>query len=194
MLILSIGLVIQISTISAQEGNLGFTNEQFSAEDQLRVAEPTYSFADDTGALMQAPGPSVWAVVRMIFMLALVAAAIYGIVFLLKKASKRTPGNDPFLKVLATTQLSVNRYAQIISVGSKAWLVGTSESGVNLISEIEDKEILDAMLLEDSRKQEQIPGRFSDFMSILRRLGMRETTQTPTADDIRKRRERLKEL
>jgi len=128
----------------------------------------------------------------MLLVLALVAAAIYGVVFLFRKVSKRTPSTDPFLKVLANTQLSVNRYAHIISVGSKAWLVGSSEGGVNLISEIEDKEIIDALLLEDSRKSEQTAGRFPDFSMILNRFGIRNQTQTPGADEIRKRRERLR--
>jgi len=128
----------------------------------------------------------------MLLVLALVAVSIYGVVFLFRKISKKSPGNDPFLKVIAATQLSVNRYVHIVSVGSKAWLVGSSEGGVNLISEIEDKDVIDAMLLEDSRKSEQTPGNFPDFMTLLQRLGIRAKAQAPDADEIRKRRERLR--
>jgi len=145
-----------------------------------------------TGA---AAGPSVWTVIRMVLVLVLVAAAIYGIIFLFKKASKQQQQtSDPYLKILANTHLGANRYAHIISVGSKAWLVGSSEGGVNLISEIEDKEIIDAMLLDDSVKAEQTPGKFPDFLSMLRGLGVRASVKTPDADDIRRRRERLKGL
>ena len=131
----------------------------------------------------------------MVLVLVLVAAAIYGIIFLFKKASKQQQQtSDPYLKILANTHLGANRYAHIISVGSKAWLVGSSEGGVNLISEIEDKEIIDAMLLDDSVKAEQTPGKFPDFLSMLRGLGVRASVKTPDADDIRRRRERLKGL
>jgi flagellar protein FliO/FliZ len=166
-------------------------------EDPLRAAELAFTFGDSATDITPIAGPSVWTVVRMILVLALVAAAIYGIVFLFKRASKRSPESDPFLKVLASTHLGLNRYAQIISVGSKAWLVGTSEGGVSLISEIDDKEIIDAMMLEDSNKTAvAATGKLADFSSLLRRLGLKTENQTkiPTADDIRKRRERLKGL
>jgi hypothetical protein len=82
-----------------------------------------------------------------------------------------------------------------VSVGSKAWLVGAAEGGVNLISEIEDKDTLDALLLEDSRRSaEAAQGRFIDFKTMLRRLGVPVQPGAPTAENIRKRRERLKGL
>jgi len=83
----------------------------------------------------------------------------------------------------------------VVSVGSKAWLVGASEGGVGLISEIEDKDILNALFLEDSRKSAEAPqGRFLDFRAMLRRLGMPVESGVPGAENIRKRRERLKGL
>jgi flagellar protein FliO/FliZ len=184
---LAAGLLIQIPTISAQEDGA-------SAEDPLRAAELAFTFGEDIPAAGITANPSVWPIIRMILVLALAAAAIYGVVFMLKKAAKPVSSTNPFLKVLANTHLSANRYAHIVSVGNKAWLVGSSEGGVNLIGEIEDKEIIDAMLLEDSRKSILAPGRFPDFMSLLRRFGVQAQTQTPSADDIRKRRERLKEI
>jgi len=130
----------------------------------------------------------------MLLVLALVAAAIYGIVFLFRKGPKQTFNDDPFLKVLANAHLGENRYVHVVSVGSKAWLVGASQGGVKLIGEIEDKEIIDAMLVEDSRKSEAPPGRFPDFMQLLRRFGVKTQLTLPGTDNIRKRRERLKGL
>ena len=125
----------------------------------------------------------------------LAAAAIYGAVYLIKRSSKQAPANDPFLKILANRHLGSNRYVHIVSVGSKAWLLGSAESTVNLISEIDDKDVINAMLLDDSRKAEQTPGRFPDFMSLLKRMGISgKAGEPPGADEIRKRRERLKGL
>ena len=200
LLVLGIGFFFQTHVISAQEGTAPLTQDdaslQLPAEDPLRDAERALLWDDTTPAAAQLSGPSVWSVIRMILALALVAAAIYGIVLLFKKAGKQTPNEDPFLKILANTHLGSNRYAHIISVGAKAWLVGSSDGGVNLISEIEDKELIDAMLLEDANKIELPAGRFTSFMSILRRFGVKAQARTkiPGADDIRKRRERLKGL
>jgi flagellar protein FliO/FliZ len=128
--------------------------------------------------------------------LALVAAAIYGIVFFIKRFSRGSREQDPFLKVLASTPLGSNRSAHILSVGSRAWLVGAAENGVHLISEIDEKEVLDAMLLEDSRRTAESPaGRFPDFKALLRRLGApADSGATNGPANIRKRSERLKQM
>ncbi|MCL2184279.1 MAG: flagellar biosynthetic protein FliO [Treponema sp.] len=189
---MSIGLLIQVPVISAQEE----PPEQVPAaalpeEDPLRAAELEMAIRDTPNAA-RASGSSVWPVIRMIIVLALVAVAIYGLIFLLKKAQRKPASNDPFLKVLASTHIDSNRYVHIVSVGSRAWLIGSGDNGSNLISEIDDKEIIDAMQLEDSRKSEEKTGRLPDFLAMMRRIGWRANTQTPNADDIRKRRERMK--
>jgi flagellar protein FliO/FliZ len=200
LLILSAGLFVQIPAISAQEvlsQDESELSEQAQARDP-RAGERDLSFnetdgenASSTGTIA---GPSIWSMIRMVLVLALAAAAIYGVVFFIKRASKKTDANDPFLKVLASTHLGSNRYAHIVSAGGKAWLLGASDGGVSLIGEIEDKDVINSMLLEDSRKSAQAPGGFPDFMTMLRRLGTRAETRTGSAEDIRKRRERLKGL
>jgi len=167
-----------------------------TAENPLLAAEQALTLEEGTaGAAVPAPGPSTGTVVRMVLTLILAAAAIYGVVFFIKRASRRVDTRDPFLKILASTHLGSNRYAHVVAVGSKAWLLGASEGGVNLIGEIEDKDILDAMFLEDSRKSAETPsGRFLDFKAMLRRMGMPVEPGAPGAENIRKRRERLKGL
>ena len=149
----------------------------------------------DGGAGVAMPAISLGTIFQIVLTLALVAVAIYGLVFLLKKASGgggRVP-QDPFLKVLATASVGTNRGVHVVSLGSQAWLVGVAEHGVSLISEITDKEILDAMLLEDSRKSADSPsGRFPDFKSMLRKFGIPADSPSPSPENIRKRSERLK--
>ncbi len=161
-----------------------------AAERALTLDEPA-----DAGDAPVPASSSAFAVFRMILVLILAAAAIYGVVYIFKRASRRIEVKDPFLKVLASAPLGSGRYAHVVSLGSKAWLIGASDGGVNLIGEINDKDTLDAMFLEDSRKSAEAgPGRFLDFKSMLRRLGMPVQTDIPGADNIRKRRERLKGL
>jgi flagellar protein FliO/FliZ len=83
----------------------------------------------------------------------------------------------------------------VVAVGSKAWLVGAGDSGVNLISEIEDQEMVDAMLLDESRNgPDNGAPKFSNFSALLRRLGGGPSSKRLGADDLRKRRERLNKL
>jgi flagellar protein FliO/FliZ len=194
------GFLIQITSVFAQEYIQDVLNidqsQELLTDDPLRAAELAMTFDDaETALAIPGAGPSTWAIVRMVLVLALAAAAIYGVVFFIKKSSRQAPGNDPFLKVLANAHLGSNRYVHIVSAGSKAWLLGASEGGVNLIGEIEDKDVINAMLLEDSRKSaDTVQGLFPDFLSMLRRLGTPAKINAPGADEIRKRRERLKGL
>jgi flagellar protein FliO/FliZ len=137
---------------------------------------------------------SFWVIFRLIVVLALVAAAIYGIVFFLKKISKPTIQQDPVLKVLAGTPLGANRFVHVVGVGSKAWLVGATDGGVSLIAEITDQETIDAMLLEDSKRGAEA-AKASGFASLLRRAASGQAAPDgPKAENVRKSRERLRGL
>jgi len=179
--------------VFAQEGEGSVEDPENQTADAITQAERAYTFEDDPATVPGNPA-SVWNVFRVLLTLAVVAAAIYGMVFFIKKAAKGGAAKDPFLKNLASTQLGVNRSAYVISVGSQAWLVGAAENGVNLIAEIGDKDILDAMLLENSRKDAEAPGRIRDFKSLLRRLGMPVESKPPSPENIRNHSERLKGL
>ena len=192
-ILLTTGIFAQDDAVSAAETPIA---------DPITVAERALPLGEGAdGAAITPPPASALSILRVLLTLVVVAAAIYGLVFLIKRFSRGNTAQDPFLKVLASVPLGTNRSAHIISVGSQAWLVGAAESGVGLISEIEDKEILDAMLLEDSRRSAEAPagggltGRFPDFRALLRRLGMpADSGVPPSPESIRKRGERLKSM
>jgi len=199
-LFFTIWFFLYIPSISAQE-SFPYTDDltlpdQGSDDtiDLIRAAEQQLRFGEGAAPSPVDPGVNIWTIVRMVLVLALAAAAVYGIVFIFKRSTRQAPNNDPYLKILANVHLGSSRYAHIISVGSRAWLVGSGENGVNLISEIEDKEIIDSMLLDESRKiADTRQSRFPDFSALLRRAGVTRLN-APGADEIRKRRERLKGL
>jgi len=197
---LAAGLFIQIPYISAQEV---LSQDENAPEEQAQARDPRSGERDiflngnnDENAFPSETiaGPSIWTAVRMVLALALAAAAVYGVVFFIKRSSRKNNAEDPFLKVLANAHLGFNRYAHIVSIGDKAWLLGSSDGGVNLIGEIDDKDVINAMLLEDSTKGERNQSRFPDFLGMIRRFGAQVERSAPSADDIRRRRERLKGL
>jgi flagellar protein FliO/FliZ len=141
---------------------------------------------------------SFFTILRMILVLALAAGAIYGVVFFLKRLSRPSEQKDPYLKVLAAVHFGSNRSVHAISLGSQAWLVGACDGGVSLIAELKDKETIDAMLLDASRKYaEPGEGKGLDFARLLRRLGVSAGPDPQTklkAENVRKRREHLRGL
>jgi flagellar protein FliO/FliZ len=144
-------------------------------------------------------------ILRLVLALALVAAAIYGIAFFLKKIARPATQEGRFVKVLASAALGPNKAVHVIAVGPKAWLVGDTENGgVSLIAELTDQETVDAMLLEDSKRNADGAGK-AGFVNLFRSAmesktgvaGKKETageTAAPTADRLRKTRERLQEM
>jgi len=172
-----------------------------SAEDPNIAAQRALAFgSQEETAIPTAPGVSVLSIFRVLLTLAVVAAAIYGLVYFLKfrRASREKEGQDPFLKILASVPLGASRGVHVISVGPQAWLVGSAETGVNLISEISDKDTINAMLMEDSKRisMPAIGGGSAllDFKAILGKLGISAKNENSGPDQIRKRRERLKGL
>jgi len=145
---------------------------------------------------------SVFVMLRMVLVLALAALAIYGVVFFVKRISKPQEVRDPHLKILAKAPLSNDTFAAVISVGAKAWLVGGSSGGVNLISEIDETESLETMLLDEARRSADAGTRaLPDFRSLLGRFGGNRLPVSENADpgsshaeNLRKQRERLKGL
>lgn len=205
--------IFSATNVSAQEDLAGNSpiepaiqtadpNTPEPVEDPIRTAEQSLTLGGaDAGAAMPGSGVSVFGIFRILLTLAVVAAAIYGLVYFLKfrRASRTKEDLDPFLKVLASVPLTASRGVHVVSVGTQAWLVGSAENGVSLISEITDKDTINAMLLEDSRRMAAPPttgvgGPLLDFKAILGRLGISTKTENSGPDQIRKRSERLKGL
>jgi flagellar protein FliO/FliZ len=138
----------------------------------------------------------------MVLVLALAALAIYGVIFFLKRLARPPQSRDPHLKLLASVPLGGDTFAAVISVGTKAWLIGGSSGGsVSLISEIEEQEALESMLLDEAQKSAETAHKIPDFRTLLYRLGgvggnrnQHESGLNIHADSLRKHRDRLKGL
>ena len=204
-LLIVAGFFVVISPLSAQVAEPLPVAETVTGE----VSPPATTLIDETTIIFddplpvaQAPGGApVFVVIRMVIVLALAALAIYGVVFFIKRISRPQENRDPHLKVLARVPLSTDSYAAVISLGGKAWLVGGSSGGVNLISEIEDVETLETLLLDDARRNAGTEVRgFIDFQSLLQRFkGNAAKAPPPTqhsslAEKLREQRERLRGL
>jgi flagellar protein FliO/FliZ len=184
--------------LSAQSGETqGETASPGAAEDPITAAERALTLdgdAPEDAAVPPAGGAGTFSVLlRIVLMLLVVAAAIYGVVRLLKRAARPSAGRDPYLKVLSSVSLGGGRFVHVLALGSQAWLVGSGEGGVRLVAELRDQEILNAMLLENSR-QAGAGGRFEDFKSLLRRFGIEHNSPPPGVDSIRERRDRIQGL
>ena len=204
------GVLFPLSAQTAQPSSAeGIAADGNSAENpgegQSGPVSPVDESAIILGEAAEIPAPSgsssILVVLRMVLVLALAALAIYGVVFFIKRLAKPQERQDPNLKVLARVPLGNDSFAAVISAGAKAWLVGGGSGGVHLISEIDDNEVLETMLLDDARKTAETANRrFPDFRSLISRLGGSSREAGPElsgnshVEELRKQRERLKGL
>jgi flagellar protein FliO/FliZ len=192
-----------IMAVFLSAAGLFFNPSLLSAQTGESVQEETVPLAEEDIILGEAPPSvpgggtsSILVVLRMVLVLALAALAVYGLVFFIKRMSRSPELRDANLKVLARVSLGGGAFAAVVSVGSKAWLVGGGDGGVSLLAEIDEAEALETMLLDDARKTAEAGNaRFPDFRSLLRRLGRdRENRPGNPAESLRKQRDRLKGL
>ncbi|MDR3139171.1 MAG: flagellar biosynthetic protein FliO [Treponema sp.] len=179
--------------LSAQSLEEGEASPDLQSEERSILLDDTLPGEPET----LGEGVSLFVILRMILVLLLAALAVYGVVFFLKRLTRAAEYRDPHLKILASLHLGGSRFAYVLSVGPQAWLVGSSENGVSLIAKVEDQETVDAMRLNDSRKNAETGRRFLDFKTMLSRLSGKdfpEDSENPSADNLRKRRERLRRL
>ena len=193
-IILFTGGIIPLSAQTAEpaEGQVEEQAQGVSAPDESAII-----FGETIPGADPLDSSSIFLVLQMVLVLALAALAIYGVVFFIKRISRPQESRDPNLKILARAPLGNDAFAAVISVGPKAWLVGGGSGGVNLISEIDDTESLETMLLDDARKSEETGiRRYFNFASLLkRRPGVKEELPGSShAEDLRKQRERLRGL
>lgn len=172
-----------------------------SAAPELVTDEASLPIGDApaSAAANDAAGPStLGSLIRVVIVLALLCAGVWGIMVFLRKSTGMNVADDPYLKAVASLSLGQNRSAQILSVGSRAFLVGITDRAVNLIAELDDRELIDAMNLSaDKTSSASVAGFQSILASFLPGSGKQKKNREPDsapafgAELIRRQRERL---
>ena len=107
---------------------------------------------------------TTWDFLRMLLILALVVGVIYLLFWVLRRGSRKKIQENDLIKVLGSRSLAGNRALHLVEVGTSVYLVGASDGGVELVSEITDKETLDSVRLKAA---EQLPTGRRNFQQIL---------------------------
>lgn len=166
-------LAFSVLPVFAQAADTGAQSSQSTAVSQDAVdGENTDNFFSNWNQTPEAPEqepPSTLGLfIRMVLVLALVVAAIYGVMLLMKKGMKITVNDDdPFLRKVSQVTLSPGKSVQVVTLFNHAYLVGVTEGSINLIGEIDDKDLVDSMnLYADQNSNVKKPRTFADILSI----------------------------
>lgn len=105
-----------------------------------------------------------WLFVRMVLVLLLVVACVYGVFYFVKKNTNTDNQTDAFLKKVASINLAPGKSVQVITIQNHCYVLGVSDSSVQLISELDDKDLIDAMNL---KADSEPTGKVKDFATML---------------------------
>jgi flagellar protein FliO/FliZ len=135
----------------------------------------------------------------MVLVLALVLVGIWLVFRFLKKASRPKGSSESEIKVFASTSLGQGKAVHLVGLGDKAWLVGTAESSVSLIAQVEDKELVDRLSLEAATQAAKPKADFSSLLGSLMGKKPRPGAGEPPSegldpDFLARQRDRLKKL
>mgnify|MGYP002624693542 CR=1 FL=1 len=139
--------------------------------------------------------------IKMVFALLVVLVLVYFVLRILRHGSKIAKSDDPFLRHVSHLQLASNRSVDVVTLLDHAYLLGISDNSVNLIGQVEDKELVNSMnLYADKNDNTKRPRSFSDILSIFMPNMNQEKNENVyggiswnTSEYLRRQRERLSE-
>lgn len=141
---------------------------------QVLPDESTIPIGDAPALSGAAPVPSprgastLWVFIRMVFVLVAVVACIYfAMNFMRKKMGGGAVDDDTFLRKVAQVTIAPGKTVQIVTLLERAYLIGVTDNSIDLLGEINDKELVDAMNLNADRKQNAARARnFEEILSL----------------------------
>jgi flagellar biosynthetic protein FliO len=130
-------------------------------------------------------------ILRTVAVLAVIIIAIYFVFRFLLKSRKRVVSDTEMIKVLATYPISANRFIKVVDIVGKILILGVTDSNINLITEVEDKEISDRIKLLSSKEG---PGRGTFREQFVKLLGGRGVSRTGDAGYLRGYKDRINKM
>ena len=88
----------------------------------------------------------------MILVLILVIVAIYALMKFFKKKSTEVKSSDDFLRSVSSLAFGPGKSVEIVTLIDKAYVLGVTEKSINLIAEIDDKELIESLNLNHDKK------------------------------------------
>lgn len=144
-----------------------------STNNQTPLTEDAIVFSDTvntetTGSAQTYKGPSTLAMfVRMILVLIIVVALIYGTLWFIKKKTNVVKTDDEYLRRAAYINIAPGKTVEVITLIDKAYLIGVTEDNITMLGEIHDDELIKAMNLSaDKKNNTKKPATFSDVLDM----------------------------
>ncbi|PIE04675.1 MAG: hypothetical protein CSA76_03030 [Spirochaetales bacterium] len=158
--------MLTLSVLSAAGGETA--QQTRPAETELLIGEPNSENAAGSARgeppAQNLPGVGFGDFLRMILVLGFVIALIYGFVWLLRRFSGQKGEMEDVINLVSTRPLKGDAALHLVELGSKMFLVGSSSTGVNLLSEITDEDTINQIKLSLSQAAVPAAGGFGRML------------------------------
>lgn len=149
-----IAVVLTMAAVFCVYAQADISEENISLSQSIDENAITFNEADVSLSGTQMSGPSTLGLfIRMIVVLVLVVAVIYGIFWFIRKKTNVVKTDDEFLRRAAYLNIAPGKTVEVITLIDKAYLIGVTEDNISLLGEIQDKELIQAMNLSADKKQ-----------------------------------------
>ena len=113
-------------------------------------------------------GPSTAGMfIRMIVVLVIVVALIYGVLWFIKKKTNAVKTDDEYLRRAAYINIAPGKTVEVITLINKAYLIGVTEDSITMLGEIQDEELIKAMnITADKKNNTKKPATFADVLDM----------------------------
>ena len=125
--------------------------------------------ASAAGATPSGGVSALWVFFKMIFALIAVVVCVYLVMNFIRKRMGGSAGSDDdmFLRKVAQVTIAPGKTVQIVTLLEHAYLIGVTDNSIDLLGEITDKELVDAMNLNADKKQNAARARnFEEILSL----------------------------
>ena len=164
------------NVLFAQNNNdsLNVENSVSVSEDSTLLQDDYFSSNNETSNLNLKQPSTAWTFIKMILFLCLVVAAIYAVMWFFKKKVNNTKSDDNFLRRVSSLNIGPGKSVEIVTLLDNAYILGVTDSNINVIDQIEDKELIEALNLNfDKNQNVKKPMNFADVLDIFMPNGPR---------------------
>lgn len=171
-----ISLLLLFNNVVFSQNASGNTDQNSSAqttvnsafENDVNYFSDTQSAAGEsgTGSAYKAPS-TAGMIIKMLVVLALVIAGLYAILRFIKKKNNNVQSEDDFMRRVSSLSFAPGKSVEIVTLVDRCFMLGVTDSNINLIAEITDKEMISAMNLNFDKKQNtKKPMNFNDVLEM----------------------------
>ena len=178
--------ILMSQTVYAQDaggGEASSAQPQASEESLLTDNDDATPFGlswEEESPAATSSTSTLWLFVRMFLMLTIVLGIIWLVFRLLKSGMMPGQETDTFLRKVASLPLSPGKAVHVVTLVDKAYVIGVAENSVNLIAEVGDKELVEALNLHAERQGSvPRPKNFSEVLDLFTAQHSRQKQGVP---------------